>query len=327
MALDIVVLTGFLGSGKTTLLTEWLRNYSDNNVGVIVNEVGDVDIDGAMVLSADNSNPVTKLPSGCLCCSLRDSLVDTVLSLLQTKIESDGKVLSRIIIETSGLSLPGPIVASLADRELLKLGLNIHIVSVLDCVHGIKNSQKSDEVVAQLVAAQRIVLTKQDVADDTDIAQTRNYAGQINPMARVISTMDKARAAEQAFFGGQGVTQRHLHEFLFLGKAVTNIPHPKVKVYSRTLAVPLDWTAVAWWLDDVSFYFGERLLRSKCVLRLAGEDDPVVMQSVGHIYSQPMALKGVTQTESQFVFIFREVEEDEFDRVFRQIHEVNPTTT
>jgi G3E family GTPase len=322
MALDIVVLSGFLGSGKTTLLIEWLRNYSDGNVGVIVNEVGDIDIDGETVLSADNSNPVTKLPSGCLCCSLRDSLVDTIFSLLRTQSESQGKTLDRIIIETSGLSLPGPIVASLADRELLELGLNIHIVSALDCVNGIKNAQASGEVAAQLVAAQRIILTKLDRVDAARIGQVGQYAAAINPMARVISEPDKTVAVKEAFFGGAGVTRQNLHEFFFFDKPMARNPHPRVKVYTRSLAAPLDWDAVARWLDDFGFYFGERLLRSKCILQLAGQTDPVVMQSVGHVYSQPTVLKGGQSADSKFVFIFRDVLEEEFETLFRQIDAV-----
>lgn len=319
MALDITILSGFLGSGKTTLLTHWVRDLADESVGIIVNEAGDVDIDGETVLSVDNTHPVTKLPSGCLCCSLRDTLVDTLFSLLRAQADSGGRPLSRIVIETSGLSFPGPIVASLADPELLKLGFNVQVVSTFDCLNGQDNALSSSEVCAQLAAAQNIVLTKIDLVDDIRLRQAGDYVGSINPMASVVVETDKTMAAKQAFSMMGHITQERLHEFLFLGRQRQD-PHPSVRVYTRTLDEKLDWRTVSWWLDDMSFYFGERMLRSKCILRLTGGPDPVMIQSVGHVYGQPSVLKGREALVSQCVFIFRDVDDAEFDRMFQKVH-------
>lgn len=320
MSLDITVLSGFLGSGKTTLLAEWLRSSADESVGVIVNEAGAIDIDGETVLSAQDASPVTKLPSGCLCCSLRDTLVDTVLTLLQAQEQAGRQPLDRIVIETSGLSLPGPIVASMADPELLQRGLSVQVLSTFDCLNGRKNAESSDEVCAQLAAAQNIVLTKTDLVDDDGMHRAGDYIGSINPMARIVAEPDKASAARQAFSSPGRITQDHLHEFLFLKQAAPRGAHPAVGVYTRTIEGLLDWRAVSWWLDDMSFYFGERMLRSKCILRLAGGPDPVLMQSVGHVYGQPTVLKERQVPASQFVFIFRHVDEAEFDQMFMKIH-------
>jgi G3E family GTPase len=321
MALDITVLSGFLGSGKTTLLTRWLRDQADESVGVIVNEAGEVDIDGETVLSVDNTNPVTKLPSGCLCCSLRDTLVDTLFTLMRAQEDAGGAPLSRIIIETSGLSFPGPIVASLADPELLKLGFSAQVVSTFDCLNGQKRAESSKEVCAQLAAAQNIVLTKVDQADDSQLAQAVDYAGAINPMACLVNESDKAASARLAFSSPGRITQERLHEFLFLGRSAQRDPHPSVRVFTRVLDGRLDWRAVSWWLDDMSFYFGERMLRSKCVLRLTGGPDPVLMQSVGHVYGQPAILRGRDAEISKFVFIFHDVDDAEFDRMFGKIRQ------
>ena len=116
MPVDLTLLSGFLGGGKTTLLVDFLRDDFAGETGVIINEVGEIGVDGAIV--ADTDVPMLLLANGCVCCSLRSGLVHTVGALLDAP-RLDGRApIRRIILETGGLSRPGPIIASLADPEL-----------------------------------------------------------------------------------------------------------------------------------------------------------------------------------------------------------------
>lgn len=229
---DLIVLSGFLGSGKTTLLVDFLRRADAGDTGVIVNEVGEIGVDGAIVADGGGGVPMTLLANGCVCCSLRSGLVDTVNALLNAP-RPDGRPLARIILETSGLSRPGPIIASLADPELASHHLRLSVVTAYDCARGPLGDEQFEEAAAQFAAAQRIVLTKTDLAvhatevESAGAAVTGSAHGgraaeqsadhpaagdpaaalalharrarALNPLAEIVAESDRAVAVERAF--------------------------------------------------------------------------------------------------------------------------------
>lgn len=339
---DLIILSGFLGSGKTTLLLQYLNDAGTADTGVIVNEVGEIGVDGVIVADGSDAVPMTLLANGCVCCAMRSSLVDTVVALLDARRPAGFGPLRRIILETSGVSRPGPIIAALADPELAQRRLRLAVVSTYDCVTGALQAERFDEASAQLAAAQRIVLTKLDLAGEQDIARHRAVIAGINPLADIVHESSRAQAARRAFEdtapardagvaqavaalrasgrAGQGAT---LWPAAVQGKATStqdtvadadkpagaaSIDHPRIHVLSAALAQGAAWEDLALWLDDLSAFCGERLLRVKAVLRVSDCDDPILIQSVGTTFSAPRRLRASDVTDNLFVIITRDLD-------------------
>lgn len=217
-ALELIVLCGALGSGKTTLLSQFLAQRDLRNTAVIVNEAGAVGIDAAVLQAASPDDPVLLLDNGCVCCSLRGSLVQTLLDLLHQPRPIDAPPLTRVVIESSGISRPGPMLASLRDRDLLPFHPAIRVVCTFDAAqpapamadthrkpdrfdedaaNRTRDALENDRL-AQWAAAHRIVITRTDVAGGIPMARAVALAQSINPLARVIAHHDPQRRAEQA---------------------------------------------------------------------------------------------------------------------------------
>ncbi|MFC4276828.1 CobW family GTP-binding protein [Achromobacter aloeverae] len=351
---DLIVLSGFLGSGKTTLLLQYLNDAGTVDTGVIVNEVGEIGVDGVIVADGSDAVPMTLLANGCVCCAMRSSLVDTVAALLDAPRPAGRGPLRRIILETSGVSRPGPIIAALADPELARRRLRVAVVSTYDCVTGALQAGRFDEASAQLAAAQRIVLTKRDLAENRDVARHWAALAGINPLAELIDEEDRRQAARRAFEdtapagdGGvaqalaalratgrmpldagalpslaQAVGRRSPPGFDTAGHArdgrempgqdagAARIDHPRVHVLTAALAEGAGWEALALWLDDLSAFCGERLLRVKAVLRVSDCDDPILIQSVGTTFSAPRRLRAAEAADNLFVIITRDLDAD-----------------
>ncbi|WP_233237511.1 GTP-binding protein [Bordetella sp. LUAb4] len=358
----MIILSGFLGSGKTTLLLEYLNDAGTADTGVIVNEVGEIGVDGVIVADGSDAVPMTLLANGCVCCAMRSSLVDTVAALLDARrpagqqrgngtgpgygsehapeLGPKREPLRRIILETSGVSRPGPILAALADPELAQRRLRVVVVSTYDCVTGALQAERFDEASAQLAAAQRIVLTKLDLADEQDIARHRAVIAGINPLADIVEASSRLQAARRAFedtapardagvasavaalrASGRGGPSGALWPTGAPGKEKATsiqragtvpdrgrIDHPRIHVLTAALAEGAAWEDLALWLDDLSAYCGERLLRVKAVLRVSDCDDPILIQSVGTTFSAPRRLRAGDVTDNLFVIITRDLD-------------------
>ncbi|OZI34078.1 hypothetical protein CAL29_11005 [Bordetella genomosp. 10] len=331
---DLIVLSGFLGSGKTTLLLQYLNDAGAADTGVIVNEVGEIGVDGAIVADGSDAVPMTLLANGCVCCAMRSSLVDTVAALLDAPRPAGHGPLRRVILETSGVSRPGPIIAALADPELARRRLRVAVVSTYDCVTGALQAERFDEASAQLAAAQRIVLTKRDLADEREIARHRAAIAGINPLADIVDETARGQAARRAFEDtaparDAGVAQA-VAALRAAGKTgavtgvatgvwpsagpgredVAGIAHPRIHVMTAELMAGAAWEDLALWLDDLSAFCGERLLRVKAVLRVSDCDDPILIQSVGTTFSAPRRLRAGDVADNLFVIITRDLDAD-----------------
>ncbi|MDO5678962.1 MAG: GTP-binding protein [Pelistega sp.] len=317
-SLDIVILSGFLGSGKTTLLLDWLRQYPDEQVGIIVNEAGSIDIDGELVHNAQVDKPIKRLPSGCLCCTLQSDVVDTVMELLDAKYELDSKPLEKIIIETSGLSKPISIVSPLLNSELRRLNLNIQVVCVFDQLNGVERINHSAEAATQLASAQRIVFNKLDIPLSSPLDSMISAVRAINPLAELYISNDRSSVLENLFSRQVGYSINNAHELLFLMPKRFAYQHPNIKIFSKTYPGSYDLTDIAEKIEDLSFMLSERLLRSKCIFSIRGVGT-VLMQSVGYIFSNPQLLNENHAFNNQVVFICQDIEETELERVFDRV--------
>ena len=301
-ALEIILLCGALGSGKTTLLTHFLSSRDLRDTAVIVNEAGEIGLDAAIVQAASPQDPVLLLDNGCVCCSLRGSLVQTLLDLLHRPRPADLPALSRVVIETSGLSRPGPLLASLRDRELLPLRPALRVVCTLDATRPDSGDLESDHL-AQWAAAHRIVITRSDLPCAVPLTAARDVALGINPLATVIALADPEQRAQQALGADPSPPSSALASaslpsqdnampagFHSAARGLLTDPapaHPRVRVMQGEPAAGLTWEAFAAWVDDLSGLLGDRLLRFKAVLRPEDCTEALMLQGVGTTFGAP----------------------------------------
>ncbi len=271
---DFVLLTGFLGSGKTTLLGDFLRTPEGADTAVIVNEAGQIDIDGA-VIAESGDVPMALLANGCVCCSVANDLLYTVEALVAARPTP----FARIVLETSGLARPGPILRALA--ELGPLGMRAAVIATCDAAVPALDGQDFDIAAAQLAGAGTLVLTKLDRAPPGTAPTLAARLSAINPLATCIAEPDPVRRAVAAF-AAPGPPRP---------VADTGGGHPRIAVLTADIGA-VGYDALMEWLENLAGLAGERLLRLKGVLRLADVAPPVLVQAVGTVFSPPRAFAG-----------------------------------
>lgn len=274
--IEFVVLTGFLGSGKTTLLRDFLSTPEAAGSAVIVNEVGTIGLDGAILRAGGSGLPIAELASGCICCTLVGELALTVQALL-----AERPSLRRIVLETSGVSRPGPILRAL--MPLAPLGLAVRVVATFDCCHAAA-FRGFEEAAAQWAGAHTLVLTKRDLVAPDALPGLRALAGRVNPLAELLEDADRAALVGAAFAPGRPAPA--LPPSL-LATAV----HPRLGVFLGRQTGPIAWDDMAAWLDNLAGLAGERLLRLKGLIHTPDAPAPVLVQSVGTVFSAPALLR------------------------------------
>ena len=312
MPVDLIILCGFLGSGKTTLLVDYLNDATSGDTGVIVNEVGEIGVDGAIVANEADSLPMTLLANGCVCCSLRSDLVYTINALLDAPRPEGLPPLRRIILETSGVSRPGPIIASLADPDLIARQLRLTVVSTYDCTRGADTSEMFEEASAQLAAANRIVLTKTDAVSPDQLQVCRDQAHALNPLADIIGSADRTATVRSAFESDQHALSGSDAALAAIQAAgASSLAHPRLRVLIAQPPAEFEWTEFSEWLDDLAGFCGDRLLRVKAVVRVRDCADPILIQSVGTTYSAPRRLTRRPDAASVVIVIVRDLDRAE----------------
>lgn len=305
---DLIVLSGFLGSGKTSLLVDFLRQDEAGDTGVIVNEVGEIGVDGAIVMDDTDALPMTLLANGCVCCSLRSSLVQTVSALLDAPRPEGRGPLRRIILETSGLSRPGPILASLGDPEIADR-VRASVVTTFDCKEGAWRDEQFEEAAAQFAAAQRIVLTKTDTVTPEQLVMCRIRAEAINPLAQIVATHKRTQAVCEAFDSLQQSSLRKtiLSRSLRQPLGQHNLQHPRIHVLTGHALRPMEWVEFSEWLDNLAGLCGDRLLRLKAIVHVTDSEEPILVQSVGSTFGVPRKMMKATGNQDIFVIILRDL--------------------
>ena len=296
--LPLTLLTGFLGSGKTTLLARLLKRPDMEQVAVIINEFGEVPLDQALIHRPGDHLVV--LAGGCLCCALRGDLVATLTGLLKRRARIP---FNRVIIETSGLADPDPILAPLLhDPELTPHFRVDGVVTTVDAIAGERELGRERVSLEQVAIADRIVLTKSDIATPRAVARLQQLLGRINPWAPVLvanhgdvapdwllSPIDQA--LERLNWGKE---DEHVHDH-----------DDGVESFCLWFAQPLEWTSFEAALDRLTAAHGERLLRVKGLLAIAGRSQPSALHGVNHFFHPPMAVKSWPDGDqrSRLVFI------------------------
>jgi G3E family GTPase len=309
---QFVVLAGMLGSGKTTLLEALLGDSGlTAATAVIVNEVGAVNIDGAVLSESARGTPLATLSNGCVCCSLTNDLVTTIEDLVETRARSAQPAFERIVLECSGLSRPGQVLRSL--NPLSSMGLRIQIVVTYDCSRPPLDTADFDNAAAQLGAAHTIVLTKTDLVSAEQRQLERSKIGTLNPLAYIVDADTVELRAREAFSGAQGGQSFDWSAAQLQGVAPRALLHPRVRIFCARFRDTPEWEQTLDWIENISGAIGDRLLRMKAIVAGPSGKDRVLLQSVGTTFSHPRRLGAARASDMAAIFIVRDCRMHEFE--------------
>ena len=295
--LPVFLLTGFLGSGKTSLLNALLKAPAFANTAVVVNELGEIGLDHALVQSSTDN--VVLLEAGCLCCTIADSLHETLADLHFRRVRGELPPFERVVIETTGLADPAPILNTLLGHKLVTQHYRLAAVIVtVDAVHFDKELARHREVAKQIAVADRLVITKADLAP---AERTRARLATLNPGAQImLSSASIAAFAPHHSVNVKAPAALHHHD-------------ESIRAHCFVLDGPVSWSGVTAWSRLMAATLGERLLRCKGLIEIADTGELVFLQGVQNVFHAPERLAGWPDADhrSRLVCITRDVEEAE----------------
>ena len=304
--LPVVLVTGFLGSGKTTLISALLAHPDMGETAVLVNELGEVAIDHHLVRQVDERTIV--LDSGCVCCTLRGDLQDELGDLLARRARGELAPFRRVVVETTGLADPAPVLSTLVSEPVLRHHFAVEAVVVtVDAVNGATTLDRHPESVKQVAVADTLLVTKPDAAGAAAVGALEARLHALNPLAPVRRVSFGDVAPDDL------LSARH-HELPAASAAAAgpDTPHAHdIQSFALVLDEPLDWDAFAVWLTMLLHSRGLDVLRVKGLLDV-GEPGPVVLDGVQHVVHRPRHLDAWPDDDhrTRIVFITRGIERD-----------------
>ncbi|NKB58846.1 MAG: GTP-binding protein [Alphaproteobacteria bacterium] len=304
--IPVSIITGFLGSGKTTLLNHIVRQPGMADTAVIVNEFGEIGLDHLLIEQAFEDTVL--LENGCICCSIRGDLVDTLIDLEHRVERGDLPAFSKTIVETTGLADPAPILQTLMSEPRLQQHYALErIVATVDAVNAAGQLDEFEECVKQIALADHLLLTKSDLSSPAAAAALKERVRAVNPSAP-LSEIDHGKASPDILFGTGPGGERDLTAWLHHGH--DHGGDTAINSFALTIDEPLPWEAVKSWLESIASLRGSDLLRVKGILNVAGRNGPVVVHGVQHVFHPPVELDAwpdETRT-TRIVFITRNIE-------------------
>ena len=325
--IPVTLLTGFLGSGKTTVLNHVLKQPGMAATAVIVNEFGEIGLDHLLV--ERSSEDVVLLNSGCLCCTVRGDIVDTLTNLFVDRVKGKVPFFTRVAIETTGLADPAPILHTLMTDPIVAARYVLDgVVTTVDAVNGAGSLDRQPEAVKQAAVADRLLLTKTDIAEPGARQAIEARLKELNPSAAIVSvaqgaidsallfnigfydpttkSLDVRRSLrDESFEGDHGQDVGHGHEH-----PDVNRHDDRIRAFCITREQPISWAALSTWLDGLAAMRGDDLLRLKAIVALSDRpDQPVVLHGVQHLFHPPVLLPEWPSEDrrTRMVFITRDL--------------------
>lgn len=322
--LPITLITGFLGSGKTTLISKLLRHPGMNRAAVIINEVGEIGIDHDLVATV--SENMSLLANGCICCSVRTDLQDSLRELFNSRRAGHIPEFDRVIIETTGLADPAPVVQTLVSDTLITAHFRLDgLVTLVDAYHGLDLLARQPEAVKQAAMADRIFITKTDLASPEQVQALRDELQALNPGADQHTVLHGD--LDPDLLTGLGLHSAHAgeHTLSFLGERLQAEPlsternegkylgtrasqhDPAIRTLSLRFSAPFKWPGFSSAMELLTTLRGPDMLRVKGIVNVEGH--PVVVQGVQHIFSPPVELDQwpSQDRDTRLVFITRNI--------------------
>lgn len=318
----VSVLTGFLGAGKTTLLNRLLKDPTLTDTAVIINEFGEVSIDHLLV--EQSSDGIIELSDGCLCCTIRGELVDTLADLMDRMQTGKIPPLKRVVIETTGLADPAPVLQAVMGNPVLSHSFSLDgVITVVDAVNGLTTLANHPEAVKQVAVADRLLISKIKLADATTLAAVKDEIAALNPRARIDDAdapdlAGPALLANGLYDPGSKIAdvRRWLHEETRDGHHHHHHHHDHghdhrhhdhghdhqhahdvtrhdatIRSFSIVHDQPIDPMALEMFVDLLRSAHGEKLLRMKGIVSMSNSPDrPLVLHGVQSVFHPPERL-------------------------------------
>lgn len=346
--IPVSIITGFLGSGKTTLLSKLVRHPALARTAVVVNEFGEVGLDHMLV--ARSSENTVLLDSGCVCCTVRGDLVDTLRDLFLKRVRGEVTEFDRVVIETTGLADPAPILHTLMTDPLVSARFRLDgVIATVDAYNGDWQLDAQYESVKQAAVADRIVLTKSDIAEPDLVERLTRRLKSINPSAPFHRASHGEIAPELLFNAGLYNPETKGPDVLrWLREEADATGHghggdhrdhdhcdhdhhdhdhhdhehrhdDAIRSFTIMVDQPLNWHRFASWMDMLATLRGPDLLRIKGILDIEDSDRPIVIHGVQHIFHPPVELDSwpTDDHRSKIVFITRDISRDVVLTMFR----------
>jgi G3E family GTPase len=309
--IEALVLTGFLGSGKTTLLAHLLHRPEFSRTAVIINEFGEVGLDHDLIEASEES--IVELQTGCLCCKIRNDLATTLHELLRRRDEGSITSFTRVAIETSGLADPAPILQTLmTDATIAGRIVLAGVLTTVDAVNGIDTLDREEISVKQVALADRLILTKTDLAGPMQLPLVRRLQA-LNPTAPMLSAQRGQIDPACLFDGGVYdplAKSRDIQSWL--GGQIMSGAHPHrrhdVDTYAIVRRNPIRAVTMTLFLEALCEHCGRDLLRLKGIINiLESPGRPAVIHGVQHVFHPPawLARWPSDDCHSRIVFITR----------------------
>lgn len=289
--IPVSIVTGFLGAGKSTLLNRLLKDLALNDAAVIINEFGEVGIDHLLVQSSGDS--IIELSNGCLCCTVRGELIDTLADLLDRIQTEKVKPVSRVIIETTGLADPVPVLLAIMAHPAIAASFRIDgVVTLVDALTGAETLSRHEEAARQAAVADRLVITKTDLATPEARDELLVSLKGLNPLAEIIDVADPAASTPALLVTGLFDAARKnasVGEWLTAEKHAGGHHHhhhdvnrhdAHIRAFALTTGRLVSPAIIEAFQHRLAAEHGDKLLRLKGVVALAGDDRPLVVHGV-----------------------------------------------
>ena len=330
--IPVTVITGFLGSGKTTLLSSILKKKEMQKTAVIINEFGEIGLDHALIEHTDEN--IVELQSGCICCTIQGDLNKTLIDLFDKMMNGKVSSFNRILIETTGLANPVPIIHTLMSSiELIRIYSLDGVITVVDSINGEKTLDLHEESLKQLALAEKIILSKTDIVDKNEIKSLVYRIKEINPVSQIIFSKFGNIPLEEIFGLGaydpykksadvknwlaaekyKDKKHHHHHD--------VNRHNENIRAFSMMSENPVNMIAFSFFRDMITAALGTNLLRMKGIVNIAGEERPAVIHGVQHIFHPVQWLEKWPDNDrrTKLVFITQNIKKKQIEDFFRPL--------
>ena len=330
--IPVTVITGFLGSGKTTLLSSILKKKEMQKTAVIINEFGEIGLDHALIEHTDEN--IVELQSGCICCTIQGDLNKTLIDLFDKMMNGKVSSFNRILIETTGLANPVPIIHTLMSSiELIRIYSLDGVITVVDSINGEKTLDLHEESLKQLALAEKIILSKTDIVDKDEINSLIYRIKEINPVSQIVFSKFGNIPLEEIF--GLGAYDPYkksadVKKWLAAEKYKDKKHHhhhdvnrhnENIKAFSMMSENPVNMIAFSFFRDMITAALGANLLRMKGIVNIAGEERPAVIHGVQHIFHPVQWLETWPDNDrrTKLVFITQNIKKEQIEDFFRPL--------